>query len=418
MGLTGDQQGEPGRRTRRRFRAKAERASDRRVMTGVSLGIAVLGPVTGFFLGAGIQPDRLYWWWLIPSAFTGTVFLALLLWRSRLERQQKERGTLYYVRFLDSAMADIHESTLEQIRGGYLDLRTVTRSCPPYDDRTDADDARPAMLDVSSAVAECSHSLELATSSDALDTQFTYAPNVLFPMGVSIGYQTYFMGNTTFVELPSPPNQKKAEPGRWRLRGESEMKEEKLSWPVESIPWSRLEREDADGPVGGADTDGPVALLWNMTPKCQLPPLPKGWRIPEERHYVLGDGRIDYRIQATESPENDEWVNTMAAACARSLWKLDQKHPRSPIVLCARLPKTLQLAIGWRMAQRLDKTDDVQSKLCSPWERLITLQYTTAGPWVYTITRVHPAQPTLTQMMTMLFGRPCPGGSSSGFQDS
>ncbi len=368
----------------------------------VSIPLIISGTLVTALLGILIPPGRWYSSCVgLCAALCALAFFFII--RTRLNALQKKRGTLYYLRFLDSSMSDVHESTLREAKDKYMDLRTITWSFPPFDEMYEETSYRPQMRDISTGVTGCTHALEQAMNNDTLDTQFTYAPNAIFPAGLAIGYQTYFMGNTTFVELPDGRENKDL--GQWELQ----------PWAVfEDAPTVSTNDDEDDGiiswpPVKGwyappqPTGDAPVALTWTTKPKEPLHPLPECWNIPESNHYVLEWAEDSgCTIPKDQSPKSNKQINEFAACCARSLWEVSQKHPDSPIVLCTRLPKSLQLAIGWRLAQKLDRPGP-QRVPWNPWKDLITVQFEKPDPgrgWI--IVRAHPAQPPLDEVAFML----------------
>ena len=326
-----------------------------------SILLIIAGTVVTTLLGLITTPGSLSGPVLWGTITVATALLAgLYLARSRAITKQKDLGTLYYVRYLDSAMADLHESQLRTVQGAYMDLRTVTWSYPPCDEVRPAAGTRPRMLDVSSGVAGCAHALEQMMANDTVDTRFTYAPNAVFPCGMALGYQTYFMGRTRFVEFRrSTPNQ----PPQWDL-------DASVRFVDADSPLAPTSRTPLTWPVRGWRTpahpewNAPVLLTWRAGGKQIDFPF-ETWGINAANVYELaGPKHI--------ADQDSEAFNAFSAACARSLWEVSTRHPRSPIVLCGRIPKSAQLAVGWRLAQKIDRPGESR-ELWDPWRNLITV---------------------------------------------
>lgn len=338
----------------------------------------------GFLLAGTWGVGGLYGWLTAVSLF---LLAGAAACRARILARRANSGTLYYVRMLDAGMTDTHQEDLDAIRQDHEDVRAVTAWIPPHTASIPAKGGRMAGIDVTGEVWGVAQNLQLAMNTDTNDTSFAIAPNLLWPMAVSIGYQAYLFDNTWLVEADQGE--------RWAVH----------PTPKSTDTW--LTQRHVGGV--GSPSASTLALLLDLTGPVTIP---KQWSaLPFVRvegatgktAVTLGTSTV--RRATPSGWENkllDGWIATRD--CSAAIVHALLENPNAYILLAARVPKSVAFGLGWRLGQKLDvptgRLQDPQGRpkppYFNPWERLITVQL---DPPVQTVTRVHPSQPDLETMI-------------------
>ena len=138
------------------------------------------------------------------------VFLALLVflvwWRTRLNTVS---GTFYYVRLLEGWMQDRHLEEERSRRRDHLDERVISRNLI----------AQPVggVRDIASEVMEVARDLQMTMNEDDIGTGFTLAPNVLWPMAMSLGYDLFAWPDLQLRELSDHDERQRI---TWTMNGQ------------------------------------------------------------------------------------------------------------------------------------------------------------------------------------------------------
>lgn len=365
-----------------RASAKSQLEQDRRCIKwgdrGVDTGIAVASAGGGALLDSLINSTP-GWGWGLGMVLAGLpLTIAARRWRGKAQDRITGRGTLYYVRLLDPGMQDRRLELFEGIRKNYGDVRAVTRWITS---RPTQGTSLPA-IDVTHDVNELSRDLQLTMNEDSNDTSFTLAPNMLWPMALGVGFATYLFHNTKLGEIP--------------------MSDEEKSFPdfdvVQCADW-----EGEPGSVSGCPQE--ILVVLDIT---GVTTLPAAWEDKAVR-VDLGTGEGLRLVKGGPGNDPSQDPNRVASLCAKTILTTLAEHPAARVVLVARLPKSVALLLGWRLGQKLDAP-----KPFNPWERLVTvqLQPPSSKP---VVTRVHPSQPPLEEMIavTQRLYDASPGSSGS-----
>ncbi len=295
-------------------------------------------------------------------------------------------GTLYYLRYLQEWMSDWHLDDLDVIRSAYLDRRVIGR----WSTETPSDGVLDLVDDTSAITSE----LQRSFNDDRADTAFNIAPNLLGPVAVSVGFDLYAWDGIVLEEL----------------FGNS-----LLSWTL----------TDAAGPGTHAM---PVTLLQELHPNStavlvtadltdQGPTTPPPWRF--RRHYRVGvftgPGLLESRPvvvrtdQGSSEPPDTAIVHPVRAtkSVVGAVRRALHENPHCTVVLAARMPKTVALAVGWGLANWTTRAHPGcgvsgcrQTPCLHPWSRLVIAlpnQETAGGG--YTLTRVHRGQPSAARLL-------------------
>ena len=380
-------------------------AWQRRIGTGIDLGIIVFLPVTTALLGLVLedafplnQPVQFSAVRITVTAVSLIVLVLLVLWRRNRTRR---RGTLYYVRYLSEWMSDWRLDQLNSVKHTYPNLRVITRwFTAPVNDV----DVVDASADIENLGAE----LQQTMNDDRVDTGYNLAPNILFHAALALGYDMFRWDNLTLEELFDGPNPTA------------------LSWPL--APPKDI--ADATQPTikytqfqQAADT-APVLVSLELTGSSfdRLPP----WAF--QAHYRVGvfagdtDTARPVIVRAgparrrgsepsTAQTPIHPWTATAVAVTA--IRRALHENPNRTVVLIARVPKTVGLAIGWRLTNVTARNNPgcntqgcAQESCLHPWRRLVPAHYDQENPQQprFVPTRVHRGQPPVGTILSVIGG--------------
>lgn len=330
-------------------------------------------------------------------------------------RALRSRGTLYFVRVLDSGMVDWHEHTRREMEKTSLDIRVASAWVP----RRRRFDQRP---EVATVVAE----LERASNDDSEDSLSEFAPNVRFPASLAVGFGWVPRQNSTLVELSdsAPKEDPKNGPtsldrielsesprialdplialtenykrdGAMRVipdlthpvgydlgdRGGLEVststvegehgpqEPEAAVLVIKATGWSRA-TATAGTPMGRQARDGVSrvggggARVSGAEELAEGPRREYGW-LGSGLDWLDGSSCVVRELTAVQTghaqrsvdgstPQlrwEDKELLLLAQATAHAILSMRAEFPTLPVVLSARLPKTSAMAAGWLLSQ-------------------------------------------------------------------
>lgn len=305
-----------------------------------------------------------------------TAVSAFVLWKGLATRRKAQdrivgRGTLYYVRYLDHAMRDLHLDDLRKAAGGHRDVRAVTRWAP-------SPAGGPLLgIDVAAEVGEMAMAFQSAMNQDTNDTSFTIVPNMLWPAALRLGFDSYFFDRTVLLESdafdPHPLNPS-ATPH-----------------PVVRVTTPDSARQ-AETQILAIELTHPVTLPapWRSLPKTTVDMGPN-------TSLILNPGR--QREAGPEGPALEyAELNRVTAACSKAVFDT-LSSTEGPIILVARMPKVAALLMGWQLGQKMN-VDLTDRQVVDMWRRLYTVEIRGFGTDTYpVVTRVHPSQEPLDTMV-------------------
>lgn len=333
----------------------------------------------------------------------GIVWMLLAaLWRERLWTRRRTLGTLYYLRLLSSGMRSTHVEHLATARPGHMDVRAVTRWFTS---------SAHQPIDISSTVLEMAETFQLTMNDDSIDTEFTIAPDMVWPGAMGVGFHSYLFDRTRIQEVDDKRS-------AWKLDTRP-LVGKGLGCLEGAHPESarRLPRAD-ELPANEAR---PILLQFNLT--GQTAPLPAGWAPKKTVRLDLSSEPNDSEtLRMSVNPGVAHMVfvepNVAAARCAQHIFDVQRSNPEAKVVLVARLPKSVAFALGWRLAEKQEVGPEPP---WDPWERLITVQLipafrldgdgkrvkTRSGDWEVerndpVVTRVCESQPSLAEMVEVV----------------
>jgi hypothetical protein len=340
-------------------------------------------------------------WWLAIAALA--ILSALVLLRARITIGY---GTLYYVRYLATGMRDWRQDDLANTQKGFEDLRVVTRSFS-------LNPGAPT-IDLVQDVAAIERDLQSEMNDDRVDTGFSLAPNLLLPAAIAIGHSLYWWQGMHLVELfDGGASLDWAAPPTWPAVAPE---------PGGAQPRTVWQDKDKKGAVlvRVRLTSGPGDNL-----PCQAPRVLDLF-VPDPQ------GRAqDVTVIGTDGPSGTADSSTVmlpapiaATATAKAVREALHEADHQLVVLAARLPKTIAVALGWLLAngELADPRNDpgcghIQCKrpaCLQPWQHLVVPVYDQASRR-YVLARVHPDQPTLDDMLSALnWGSPQTSAAPQG----
>lgn len=328
------------------------------------------------------------WWaWIVRFLVLLVVAAVLLFWGIRIfkktEKEISDSGTLYYARLLFPWMQDTHQEDLVRIAPEYQDQRIVAGwiTAP----------VRESTLDVAAEVDRLGQSLAATMNEDDVATNFVLAPNLLFPLALSLGYDFYRRKTITLYEL-----QGKELDHQWKF-GDAEFTQ---TTPILVM----TESETRSG--------GPVVVSLDVT-GSESDPLQCRRKDADYSLKFAGNP-----VKITEAgPLTQPAVVAMAHLLIR---KAIHENPGELVLLKGRMPKTTAFALGWLLAN--DSTLDpktrrtvpgcgergCQNQGClRPWSVLVPLYYERTESR-YQVWRVNQAQPPISEIMDRLKRGSCP----------
>ena len=125
----------------------------------------------------------------------GFLSVAVALW---IQAHKKRTGTLYAIECLDQSMLPWHRDAEKERADSHQDYRPISRTV----------DLKPPglIVDLTPATEDLRRAVEVARQSDDETTGISVAPNMLWPIGVYLGFVAPFPNEITLVELGTPKN--------------------------------------------------------------------------------------------------------------------------------------------------------------------------------------------------------------------
>ncbi|MGL5863151.1 MAG: hypothetical protein ACRCY9_18075 [Phycicoccus sp.] len=357
--------------------------------------------------------------------------LVLLLLLALVVRQWwlKSWGTLYYVSYLSEWMQDPHVEDAQRELRGRPDARLIQRQL------TKSAGYRSA-LDVADDVGALAAELGSSMNDDNPATGFNLWPNLLFPMSMGLGYDLYAWEATKLEEGAfGGPNERRRL--SWELKPGAEIDPSDLRWD-RPLVWQQ-DGSGASHQLAGGVTSIQVLVRLTGEPVIDEVPWPairtvhvagrRGWQStyaqatgpagkrltdlgerlgsvmvhqsPWRRGFGVAKGPLDTTMHPIDVTDR---VVDAIRGCLHDF-------PYAPLLVAMRVPKTVGLAIGWKLSNP-EPADPLrpsggpckeQHESCKhPWRRIIPIYFDQdrltgddnkkSTP---TIARVHRAQPCL-----------------------
>jgi hypothetical protein len=362
------------------------------------VGIALLAATTTAFAtlvledafalgGTESQFDGPRWGGTLASAF----LLAVLV-RGR-QRRVRTTGTLYYLRYLQEWMSDWHLDDLDVIRSTYLDRRVIGRWS------TEA--PKNGVLDLVEDTAAITSELQRSFNDDRADTAFNIAPNLLLPVAIGVGFDLYGWDSIILEEL---------------------FGDKLLSWALTDAAGAGTHAMPVTLVADRHPNGTSVLVTADLTDQGATSPPPWRFRTHYRVGVFTGPGLVQPQKVVVSTQQRPVYpLDTVVVHPARAakavvgaIRRALHENPASTVVLAARMPKTVALAVGWGLANWTTREHPGcgqmgcrQVACLHPWRRLVVAmpdQETLGGG--YHLTRVHRSQPTAGQLVAAVSGTP------------
>lgn len=399
---------------------------------GVAFATAAGSLLLEWLLVAESGPKQaLMWEWAWFILVVSLIVAAVSLHLRRGVLQQ--RGTLYYVRLLHRGMNDFQRDQIKELRENHLDVRAVTRWMSQ--DGTSV----PGCFDFTHDVTRTAEMLQLAMNEDSVDSSFSIAPNMLWPLSMGVGAHHYVMPRTLLVEPSGNGLSKVAVPievdGAWRgtfhKNGAAAVS---AGLSLTELP----EKSPAGTTLLSLDLSGYVAVppAWHKSGYSLHVDLPSVDPVEHVENKTLPKCVLaENDIRRSGSREHVYVAPPiMADAAVEAIRKVIDDNPGATVMLCARLPKIMPMWLGIRLAApdkvcaahgeyscqdaacvRLGSKGQVcklhgdsnciKDACAQPWKRLATLNWDVRSK-SYQYYRVHDDQPSLETVSNLLKLKP------------
>jgi hypothetical protein len=309
-------------------------------------------------------------------AFVTACTVALGLTVVARDRVQQRFGTLFYVVGLGEHMNDSHRDHLKQSRRGYDRFQTVRVE-------------RTSGTNPVQETARAARQLDASMNGDAPNTGFDVAPNMLWDLSMSVGTQAQLSHLTGLIELDHAP----------------------VPWLVDSHARGRYGKPPSVARLETPGT-GARAVMVHLTEEDQ-PSMPSNWMIGHMVKVGFLDGDRAPRskkVRVQFAPSLGREVvepRTAVDAVVRATAEAIHDNPGQPILVFARLPKTIAFAVGDAFTRQelplCGFAGTCQNQGCrQPWKQVWpmrirqTFPVPAAGWSEYDAVRVHPDQPQVS----------------------
>jgi hypothetical protein len=297
----------------------------------------------------------------------------------------RTHGTLYYLKLLSAGMRDEHIAFLREHhkQKGLLDARIISRALDTH---------AAQVMDVVPSVREFSRDLQLTMNEDSLETGFTFAPNMLFPMALAVGYELMVWDRFDLTESVSEA-------------ANTENQAQVLTWSP-ATPASGDTQLQIVHHAGSSNEDGnPVLVDIHLTRSRALASLP----IPFRATYRVGawDGQelgpvhlVNAGLPTPKTNETVSLVHEAAQLVARAISEALHHFQDTPVFVRAVMPKTVSMAVGWLLAdQRRISQPVCERDRCAVCQNV----FQWLRPLVFVqqdlqLARVHPAMPSAQRL--------------------
>lgn len=335
--------------------------------------------------------------WVSRALITAIGLAATLaFWQARI-LQDRELGTLYYLRALPGWMIDRHRSVVEARGALYSDQRVLTE--------TTDNEPIDGVLDLTTQTERLACRLEDALATARSDTGSDIVPNTLAPVALAVGYETHLASDVRLIEVKVHKyGDQDFVP--WSLRP---------STMPEPLPqWEQRRREDVDSVLLQVFISGSKA-------RAGVPGLDVAVELHagflyedgEPHRVVVSDKLAPEKLAADpKSPSYQLGFQAAALAVAGTILTTLETYPDARVYLDLRAPKSVCFAVGHYLsgtsnAGLYGKNPPASRQYL--WRRLIPITVNREFPvrpneqaehWL--AVRVHPSQPSAETLAALV----------------
>ena len=333
--------------------------------------VSVLAVALGTLLLEGliVGIDRVDWR-VPPAVLTVSLLLLLAAWVAVLWLRRNVSGvagSLYYIRMIDPSMQDWHAAAEARAAVQFLHLYEVTRPVLMAPNSS-------GVVDVRDQVESMHEKLQDLFNSDDQKTGFQVAPNMLWPLALGLGYSLALPRTSAFLELSDIDGG-----SLWKM-------EDVQPHRGAQVTWSDLPGAQA-GVVTPRSTVVTAAMVRPADDRRGPSPDPVPWvtdrrinvGVLDEVGAFVGEGcTVGVRSGQVDPAAA---VQTWVAAIRRAL-----HDSAGPVLLTARVPKTVALAAGYRLGHPHLSGGEADDPGCGvpgcrrsacrlPWQNLVPLHF-------------------------------------------
>ena len=315
---------------------------------GVTFGVTAGGLLLEDFAPTGRRG------WHISLAVVG-LLLWVLGWQAHRWRS-RNHGTLYYLRALAEGMTDYHAEVQQASEKQALDVRTVTTRLA----------IEQPFLDARAEVRFMREEFQPAINDDTSNTDYVLAPNLLWPVGIALGY-----------DFMAPPDvvlrEYEGRPGATTTGFDQPLPRTTAEWEAATRPGIvHIESVRSAMPGTARSVLISVQLTHNLVQGSSGAP----WETP----LAIDQWRERYdevRIVGVPAPaggfanvqvRDGGMASALAVAVADAVLAAARDHDRAVIVLSGRMAKCVAFSAGVALAARQHGLDAAEAGL---WRRLV-----------------------------------------------
>ncbi|MFI8774860.1 hypothetical protein ACIGKQ_22245 [Gordonia sp. NPDC062954] len=342
--------------------------------------ISVLGTVAIALVGLVVEdwlpappPDTSTWQvrastnWMRVSIAAGTLVVLVLAIIGRTLRERRT-GTLYYVRLQPAGQTDWHTASVRRASNSLMDYRSASASY---------DLGGEGAIDARKQVERVSVELERAANDDRPDSGSKFAPNIVAPAALALGYDWLAPPKSTLLDLNHPAVEDKPGSGdfEFSVERDSPFSVQQLAGAL--VLEDRRFDNSLPGGIGILDihltnrqpTDQPhFEVDFLRTVGLANPQGAVGAAMVEPQSRAF--------CPAVDGQPNIERGVDLQLACAAAAYQIRRAltdFPNTVIILQLSVPKTFSFGIGWYLAN--DPLPDEMASAVSPWRRIVPVAY-------------------------------------------
>ncbi|SNR87821.1 hypothetical protein SAMN06265360_1271 [Haloechinothrix alba] len=354
---------------RRRFKPGWQHAKNwlnRNRLTAVETLIAAAAAVTAALL-ALILDSLLSPEWRSLLLVAGTALITLLLlvfWRSLIRDRP---GTLFCIQLLDEAMRDARKPSREAAIARSVSVRSLTRWVDLDHHTTDG------IIDLSQPCQDLGTRLESLVNTDRDDTGCTVAPNLLWPVALSVGAYLPATRDIRVLEMnPTDPTK--------NCDFSLPLGEFDITTSHEEPTDEKLTRTDVHDNIPDSAT---VAVHLAFTKQADSLELTHLLERPTRRVYKIHPrGSILAAAAKTDSLDGVQ-LRKISVEISDEIEIILRDNPGCEYAIYAMIPKSVALTLGWHLSQKMIRVFD----------RLHLMHFSKTAPDYYLPMRVRPNQP-------------------------
>lgn len=326
------------------------------------VGVALAGLVLEYVFLYGWDGSQLLCSYLLWFSVSLAVWLLFFEWRMYLSRAV---GTLYHIRVMPPTLQNWHLKAQSEAKGKYLRMLSVLRGIDlsPHD----------CVIDLRADVAAVEDKLLDLFNADDDQTGYTVAPDILWPLAVALGYRVTLPPGTLFYDFGDSSRRELDEPNDFEWSVDERAPKDSRSVDVIESPGTGVAGIHIHAAFTGEPAYSPPAHDVRLRLEVGVV---NGDALTKARVGTKRGRGLVHPVTATEA-----WLQVIRRA-------LHDSREGEPIILTARVPKTISLATGHLLspAHRPSSTERSTDPGCGnpgckndaclrPWRYLLPLNY-------------------------------------------